>query len=111
MQIFYDNTKIRKDCTDYKKAKKKYGEKIAGKLFSVINFIENAVSLETVINHRPYHFHDLKGDREGQFAIDIGSRKDGYRLILLFNETKDEVFNNSLNITDIIFKELGNHYG
>lgn len=102
--------KLEKIVQIIRKQKKKYGEKVADKLFHAINFIDNAESLKTVISYRPFHFHDLKGDRKGQYVIDIGSRKDGYRLILLFNETKDEVFNNSLNITDIIFKELGNHY-
>lgn len=110
MQINYDNNKIKKICTDYKFAKKNYREKIAIKLYQAINFIENAETLRSVMEFTPFHFHDLKGDRLGQYAIDIGSRRDGYRLILLFEESKDEVFNNAINITEVIFKEMGKHY-
>ncbi|KGF10826.1 MAG: hypothetical protein KHZ78_07560 [Peptoniphilus sp. oral taxon 375] len=110
MYIIYDNNKIKKTCTNYRFAKKEYREKIADRLFKAINFIENAESLKSVIEFKPFNFHDLTKDRKGQYAIDIGTRRDGYRLILLFNETKDEVFNNAINITEIIFKEMGNHY-
>lgn len=110
MNIQYHNNKIEKSCTNYKFAKKQYNEKIADRLFKAINFIEEAESLKSVIEYRPFHFHDLNRDRKGEYAIDIGSRRDGYRLILMFYETKDEVFNNAVNITEIIFKEMGNHY-
>ncbi len=110
MQIVYDNNKIKKVCTDYEIAKKNFGEKIAIRLVKAINFIENAESLKAVINYGPFHFHSLKGKRLGQYAIDIGSRRDGYRLIVRFSESNDEVYNNSINITEIIFKEMGNHY-
>ncbi|MET3616609.1 proteic killer suppression protein [Peptoniphilus olsenii] len=110
MQISYDNNKIKKLCTDYKFAKKNYIEKIAKKLYQAINFIENAENLKSVMEYRPFYFHDLKGDRSGQYAIDIGSRKDGYRLIILLEKPKDEVFNNAINITEVIFKEMGKHY-
>lgn len=110
MNIVYNDNEIEKLCKDFKLAKKKYREKIAIRLFQAINFIETAENLKLVIDYRPFNFHDLKGDKDGQYAIDIGSRKDGYRLILLFEESKKEVFGSALNITKVIFKEMGNHY-
>ncbi|MDO5028604.1 MAG: type II toxin-antitoxin system RelE/ParE family toxin [Bacillota bacterium] len=110
MYILYFDKKIQRLCNDYKYAKKKLPLKIADKLFQTINFIENSSSLNTLIKYKPFNFHDLKGNRLGQYAIDIGSRRDGYRLIVKFNESKEEVFKNSIEITEIIVKEMGNHY-
>lgn len=110
MYITYANKKIEKLCNNYKYSKTKLPDKIATKLMQAINFIENATSLKAIMEYGPYKFHDLKGKRDGQYAIDIGSRRDGYRLILTFKETKEEVFSNSIEITEVNIKEMGNHY-
>lgn len=110
MHIYYENGKIERECTDYKFAKKKYPEKIAKKLFQAINFIEEATSLKAVKEYRPFYFHSLKGSREGQYAIDIGGRRNGYRLIMYFDVPAEEVFNNAVNIREIMLKEMGKHY-
>lgn len=97
-----------KECTDIKIARRRYGEKIGIKLLKAINFIDASSNLKALINNRIYNFHKLSGDRKEQFAIDIGSRRDGYRLILEFNE--DDVFIKAVEITEITVKEMGNHY-
>ncbi len=110
MVIEYENKKIKKVCTDLKTAKKNYPDKIARKLHKVINFIEISNSLQDIINYSPFHFHSLKGDRLGQYAIDVGSRRDGYRLIVSFDQDKGEIIENSIKIKEILIKEMGNHY-
>lgn len=110
MYITYANRKIEKLCSDYKYSKTKLPIKIATKLMQAINFIENATSLKAIMEFEPYNFHDLKGKRDGEYSIDIGSRRDGYRLILIFKETKEKVFSNSIEITEVNIKEMGNHY-
>lgn len=92
MYIVYANKKIKRICEDYKFAKKKLPIKIADKLYKTINFIENSSSLHSIIEYKPYNFHNLKGDRNGEYAVDVGTRRDGYRLILKFKESKEEVF-------------------
>lgn len=108
MKIFYNNKKLEKQCTNLKIAKKEYGDKIGRKLFKAINFIQEAPNLSLIINFRSYHFHNLKGDRSGQYAIDIGSRRDGYRLVMEFNE--EDVFRDAIYIEDIYLVEMGKHY-
>lgn len=108
MKIFYKNKKLEKQCTNLKIAKKEYGDKVAIRLFKAINFIQEVPNLSMVINFRAYHFHNLKGDRNGQYAIDIGSRRDGYRLIMEFNE--EDVFKNAICIENIYLVEMGKHY-
>lgn len=108
MKIIYRTKKLEKQCTNLKTAKKDYGDKIARKLLQAINFIQQAPNLSLIINYRPFHFHDLKADREGQYAIDIGSRRDGYRLIMKFDE--GAVFEKSVYIEDVYLLEMGKHY-
>lgn len=112
MNITYSNNRVEKQCTDFRKAKKDFPEKIAKNLHKVIQFIENADSLEDVINMPTYNFHNLKGDRKGVFAIDIDGRRSGYRLLVSFYEVNNEiVFSQSVSIEDIEIKEVSNHYG
>jgi proteic killer suppression protein len=72
------------------------GSIVADKLHSLINFLESANNLTDVKNVPIYHLHPLKGDRKGQFAIDIG-RKLGWRLIIVPEDNEG----NEWNITDI----------
>lgn len=82
MHIEYRDKDVKEICTNLCTAKKKYPEKIAKKLMRTINFIENAESLQDVIQYQPFHFHNLKGGKKGQYAIDIDGRRSGYRLII-----------------------------
>lgn len=97
-----------KECTNIKIARKHYGEKIALRLLKAINFIVSSSNLKALINNRIYNFHKLSGDRKNQYAIDIGSRRDGYRLILEFDQ--DDVFVKAVEIDELTIKEMGNHY-
>lgn len=94
-----------KECTNIKIARKHYGEKIALRLLKAINFIESSSNLKALINNRIYNFHKLSGDRKNQYAIDIGSRRDGYRLILEFDQ--DDVFVKALRLTNLQSKKWG----
>ncbi len=82
MEIVYHSKKVEKQCTSFKEAKKEFGERIATKLMAKINFIEEATCLNDLIQ-MTYNFHSLSGKRDGEFAIDVASRRDPYRLILV----------------------------
>ncbi len=64
MQIQYNNKTVEKQCTNLRIAKKDFSDKVAKKLHKLVNFIESADNLASVIAFPTYHFHDLKGDRE-----------------------------------------------
>lgn len=110
MQIVYSNTKIEKACIDFRTAQKKYPFKIAKRLMKAVGFIEEATSLKAIINNGIYRFHDLKGKRAGQYALDIGSTADGYRLIVTFEEGIDVIFSEPETVTKICIYEMGNYY-
>ena len=48
----------------------------------MLNLLESAENLYDVDRMRIYHLHALQGDRQGQYALDLG-RKSGYRLIVV----------------------------
>ncbi len=81
MEIHYKNSKTKRLCSQYKRAKKEINSIVADKLMMAINFIESAETLLDVKNYPPFRFHELKGNRKRTYAIDLGKRT-GYRLIL-----------------------------
>ena len=115
MEICYKSRRVMKLCTDYKIAKRELGDLVAEKLMSAINFIENAISLMDVANYPPFHFHELRGRRQGTYSIDLGRRL-GFRLILepingdgeIVKDDKGFYHFERIKIVQIL--EVSNHY-
>lgn len=111
MHIEYRNKSTEKVCKDLYEAQKKYPLKIAKKLIKAINFIEAAESLHDVIAYSPFNFHDLKGKRKGEYAIDIDGRKSSYRIILkLMSEDKSDIYTIAKSVQIILVWEVSKHY-
>ena len=116
MQVLYRNNKLKNLCEELSIAKKKLPEKIALATIKSINFIIAAESLNDVIQDQPFRFHDLKGKEQGIYAIDIGSKREGYRMQLIpldeeGNEvSNNQVFGNASSIKVVKIWEVGNHY-
>lgn len=99
MKLIYTNKTVEKQCTELRRAKKDFSDKIAVKLHLLINFLEAADSLVSVTAFPKYHFHQLKGKRQGQFALDIDGRRSFYRLIAGFHkEDLEKVFSSPIEI-------------
>ena len=118
MQLVYDNTKVQRQCTDLKMAKKLIGgnDLMARSLFARINALQQANVLKDIVVMPTFHFHKLNGNMEGLFAIDVKTRRDPWRIVLQpLDENKepydpcniDEVAG-IVRIVDI--KEVSNHY-
>lgn len=111
MRVDYKNKKVEKQCRSFKDAKKQFPEKVAKKLVKLINFIEAAENLESVINNPVYHFHKLNGNLDGLYAMDIDGRSKAYRLIATFDGYDVEaVFSKSISIVQIKIEEVSKHY-
>ena len=115
MNIEYKNSRLQKDCTDYKRAVKQYNSEVADRLHAAINFIEAAENISAVVKYPPFHFHPLKRDRKGFFAIDLG-RKIGFRLIVRPKKgecyaTVEEIYGDTASeIVLVRLEEVTNHY-
>lgn len=111
MEIKFRNKKTKNLCTNLKTAKKNLPKKEAEGLMKVIDFISAAESLDDVIKYRPYNFHDLKGSRKGQYAIDINGRKSQYRLILKpLDKNIADIYTQAKTIKIITIWEVSKHY-
>lgn len=74
-ELIYTNKTVEKQCTELRRAKKDFSDKVALKLHQLINLLEVSDSLASVTAFPKYHFHQLKGKRNGQFALDIDGRR------------------------------------
>lgn len=77
-----------------KPQKKLFGgqELLAINLLARINQLKNSVTLQDFLRATAYHFHPLRGKLDGFFALDIKSRKDKWRLILIPLNSNKEPF-------------------
>lgn len=71
MRILYRTKKLEKYCTIACEAQKKYGLGIAEKLHTRIDDIEASSSVDELEKYRIGGCHRLKGDRYGQYAMDL----------------------------------------
>ncbi len=70
MDITFKNNKLEKLANDYRKSQKDMGERRAKLYAKRLQDLHNAVTLDDVRN-LPGHYHELVGDRKGQWACDL----------------------------------------
>lgn len=71
MQVKYRNKQVEKVCTNASAARKKYGNRMAQLISQRIGEIRSASTVEMMIECRIGKCHALKGDREGQYAVNL----------------------------------------
>lgn len=88
MELVYSSKKLELQCTSLKEAKKLFGGDriMAEKLLSRINSLKAADTINDIIQLPNLHFHNLKNigkrDLSGNFAIDVKTRREKWRIIL-----------------------------
>ncbi|MDP1527886.1 type II toxin-antitoxin system RelE/ParE family toxin [Rhodoferax sp.] len=75
MEIRYKDKKVRELCEKKAVAEKKLGAACAGKLRSRLSDLESVSRVSELVAGNP---HPLKGDRAGQFALNLAG---GWRLV------------------------------
>lgn len=71
MKITYKNKKIEKVCTNAYEAEKQYGSEMAEKIHQCIDKIQAFNTVEELIRFHIRRCHPLKGNRKGQYAMDL----------------------------------------
>jgi proteic killer suppression protein len=71
VQILYKSKKIKRICTIFYEAQKKYGTKMAEKIHLRIEEISAADTVEDMIQFKIGRCHTLHGTRIGQYAVDL----------------------------------------
>lgn len=72
MEITFGDAKLQKLCEQKAVAQKQLGQPCARKLRARLNNLLAAESVQDLVAGRP---HPLKGDRSGQFALDLEGAK------------------------------------
>ena len=71
MKITYKTRKIEKVCTLASEAEKKYGLEMAEKIHQRIDEIDASDTVEEMVKFHIGRCHPLKGNRKGQYAMDL----------------------------------------
>ena len=71
LEITYKTRKIEKVCTIASEAEKKYGSEMAEKIHQRIDEIDASDTVEEMVQFHIGRCHPLKGNRKGQYAMDL----------------------------------------
>ena len=104
MLIYFKTRKLQKICSEQNEAVKKLGSKMALKLQQRMMELSAAQCLDDVSKLPPARCHQLKGNRSGQFSIDLDHP---YRLIFIpIGNPKAEENGSSLDLAEIVEIEI-----
>lgn len=95
MEITFKTHRLEKVCTIASETEKKYGKEMAEKIHQRIDEIYASDTIEELVNFRIGRCHLLKGNRKGQYAMDLINP---YRLI--FEKIGNEI--QIAKITEIV---------
>ena len=71
LEVTFKNSKIKKICTEPKIASKKYSEPMADIIAQRIVELRASETIEELLKDKIGRCHSLKGDRKGQYAMDL----------------------------------------
>ena len=71
MNVTFRNTKLRKIFETESSVIRKYGPRRGRKIMDHIAYLRSTPSLAMISTGRPYRCHQLSGDRDEQYAIDL----------------------------------------
>lgn len=114
MTILYKNKTVEKQfCSEYKR-QWRYPEQVKRKLEASEKFIKNSDSLLDIANYPPFHFERLKGKRQDEWSIRLGST--GYRVTMIpCDNNGNEIIDGDIMAQCKVIKiikvtEVSNHY-
>jgi proteic killer suppression protein len=88
MEVHFRTKKLEKQYASHKEAEKAYGATVARRYIGRINIIKQTRSLKELMQLPGLRCHELKGDRKGQYAINLTGY---YRLIFTVKDKKMEI--------------------
>ncbi|GHU42375.1 hypothetical protein FACS1894111_06230 [Clostridia bacterium] len=71
LEIEFKTNKLKKQCTVYSISVKEYGKNRADKIAQRMNELQASDSVDELIQYSIGRCHALKGNREGEFAMDL----------------------------------------
>lgn len=99
MKVRFKTVKLRRCYVEYEAAVKRWGAAAARRYVERVEILHACHSTQDLRRMPPLRFHELKGDRAGQYSIMIVDR---YRLIVSFPNTEPGT---------VVVEEVTQHYG
>jgi len=88
MEVQFRTKKLQKHYENHKEAEKVYGKPVARRYIGRINIIKQTRDLNELMQLPGLRCHELKGDRKGQYAINLTGF---YRLFFTVTAKKLEI--------------------
>jgi toxin HigB-1 len=98
VEVTFRTRKLEREYQKIALAKKAYGEQVARKYIQRVNIIKHAAHLEELTTLPGLRCHPLKGDRKGQYAVNLTGF---YRLIFSLRGDALEI---------VTIEEVSKHY-
>ena len=111
MEICYKHGRLQEVAANFKSAVREWGKENAKKLFLRIQQLKAASTLNDMHRVPGARFHPLKGDRKGQFALDLKHPK---RLIIVPVEPVPRLEDGGidlLRVNEIMIIEVVDYHG
>lgn len=109
MDLEFKSKKIKKQCEEPREAQKVYGSQIGFKLTLRVNELRAATNLLDISKASKVNgFHQLDGDRDGEFAVTLVHP---HRLVFKPILTKEEQIENLSEIKVLRIEEVIDYHG
>ena len=97
VEVVYRSNKLRQCYQDSRRASREWGNDVGKRYIERVNFLLSMRQFSEIFAHRAWRAHPLKGEREGQYAINLTGQ---WRLIVTRGRTD----------TEVRVEEVSNHY-
>ncbi len=108
MKVQYRTKKLKKECEDPRIAQNRYGSRMGNILTLRVVQLLAAENLSDIQFIRPARLHRLKGNRAGQFAVDLVHP---YRLVFIPILEEGEDINNLESIRIVKLEGVIDYHG
>ena len=98
MEVEFRNKAVKSRYDDLRKANRKWGQPIGERYIRVVTLIMSVQDLNDLYDVPSIKFHQLTGDRQGQYSLRLNSRM---QLIIEHDATRSSV----------VVAEVSKHYG
>ena len=107
MEHFGETTKLTKILSDSRLRVKAYGRDRANRIGQRLSDFEAARTLDDISRLPPARLHSLHGDRQNQFAVDVGPN---WRLIFEGYDRNDQLSIKTAEIVTIVILEIEDYH-
>lgn len=107
MEYFGETTKLTKILSDPRLRGKNYGRDRANRIGQRLSEFEDAKNLDDISRLPPARLHSLHGDRENQFAVDVGPN---WRMIFEAYDRHDELTTKTADAVTVVILEIEDYH-